>query len=134
MRDAKQWIHEGQPVIRHVRDFSHIHEGTLTYGLFLAPSLHKDTINMFWGAANGIFNGETTIIFPIRIDTFAKVLESCADYRYAGGAIAVSDVERLFSGLAAATENSPDALAWTSYLDASIDDWCKSLRTEGVVK
>jgi hypothetical protein len=130
MRDAKQWVHEGQPVIRHVRDFSHSHEGVPTYGLFLAPSLHEDTLNMFWGAARGIFSGESTIIFPVRISRFAKVLETCADYRSTRGTISLSDVKRLYNGLATATEDSPDTLAWASNLDTAIDEWCESMQME----
>ena len=53
MRDSKQWVHEGYPVLRHVLEFSHSHDGIPTYGLFLAPALHGDTIDVFWGGVSG---------------------------------------------------------------------------------
>ena len=42
-----QWFNEGQPVMRHLRDFENQHSATPNYCLFVAPSLHQDTMNTF---------------------------------------------------------------------------------------
>lgn len=39
-----QWYNEGQPVMRHLRDFENEHEDKQSYCLFIAPTLHRDTI------------------------------------------------------------------------------------------
>ena len=130
MRDSKQWISESQPVLRHVQNFLHSHDG-ITYGLFIAPALHRDTINHFWFGTKGLFEGEEVIIFPLTISKFARVLETCADFRANGGVVSLADVAGLFNGLATATADCPDSRQWTERLDAAVDAWCGSLRPAG---
>jgi hypothetical protein len=43
-----QWHNEGQPVMRHFRDFEDTSSHESNYCLFIAPKLHRDTINTFW--------------------------------------------------------------------------------------
>ena len=43
-----QWHNEGQPVMRHFRDFEDNSSLNANYCLFVAPKLHRDTINTFW--------------------------------------------------------------------------------------
>lgn len=131
MRDSKQWISEGQPVLRHVQSFQHNHEG-VTYGLFLAPVLHKDTVNHFWFGTKGLFEGEEITIFPLTIGKFSDILKTCADFRNSGGVISIAEVERLFTGLATVTAECPNSVEWSGRLDAAVDAWCDSLFPEGV--
>lgn len=132
MRDSKQWVHEGYPVLRHVHEFLHSHEGTATYGLFLAPALHGDTVDVFWGGASGNYRGETVNVFPLRFRKFAQILDTCAKFRSNGGVIGIAEIQRLVTGLATATGDCPNSLEWPSRLDAAVDAWCDSLITEGV--
>ena len=130
MRDSKQWISEGQPVLRHVQNFLNSHD-SVTYGLFIAPALHRDTINHFWFGTKGLFEGEEVIIFPLTISKFARVLETCADFRAGGGVVSLGDVASFFNGLATATADCPDSRQWPERLDAAVDAWCGSLRPAG---
>lgn len=130
MRDSKQWISEGQPVLRHVQNFRHNHDG-VTYGLFIAPVLHRDTVNHFWFGVKGVFEGEEVTVFPLTIDKFARVLETCANFRANGGVVRIAEVAGLFNGLAAATVDCPDSRQWPGLLDAAVDAWCGSLRPAG---
>lgn len=131
MRDSKQWVHEGYPVLRHVYDFLQAH-GCTTYGLFLAPVLHEDTIGVFWGGTRGVYKGENVNVFPLTISKFARILETCAKYRANGGVVSLSEVQRLFTGMATATVECPNSLEWTSRLDAAIEAWSDSLQPGGV--
>ena len=130
MRDSKQWISESQPVIRHVQKFQNDHDG-VTYGLFIAPTLHRDTINHFWFGVKGVFEGEEVTVFPLTIDKFARVLETCANFRANGGVVGIAEVAGLFNGLATATADCPDSRQWPGLLDAAVDAWCGSLRPAG---
>ena len=130
MRDSKQWISEGQPVLRHVQNFLNSHDG-VTYGLFIAPVLHRDTVNHFWFGVKGVFEGEEVMVFPLTISKFARVLETCANFRANGGVVSLADVAGLFNGLATATADCPDSRQWTGRLDAAVDAWCGSLHPEG---
>ena len=50
LTNRSQWYNEGQPVMRHLRDFEDRHADIPSYCLFIAPKLHRDTINTFWTA------------------------------------------------------------------------------------
>ena len=107
IRDSKQWVHEGYPVLRHIYEFQHSHEGTTTYGLFLAPRLHDDTIEVFWGGTQKVFKREYVNVFPMTISKFAKILEACANFRKDGGVIGIADVERLLQAWQLLRLNAP---------------------------
>ena len=54
-----QWYNEGQPVMRHLRDFENKHQDKDSYCLFIAPKMHRDTINTFWTAIKYEYEGRT---------------------------------------------------------------------------
>ncbi|MDR1663049.1 MAG: AlwI family type II restriction endonuclease, partial [Endomicrobium sp.] len=41
-----QWFNEGQPVMRHLRNFENINKNA--YCVFIAPSIHSDSAETFW--------------------------------------------------------------------------------------
>ncbi len=58
LRSREQWYNEGQPVMRHLRDFESKYSNKPSYCLFIAPTLHRDTINTFWTAIKYEYEGE----------------------------------------------------------------------------
>ena len=52
-----QWHNEGQPVMRHFRDFENASVLNDNYCLFIAPKLHRDTINTFWFSVKYEYEG-----------------------------------------------------------------------------
>lgn len=70
-----QWYNEGQPVMRHLREFEDCHSETPSYCLFVAPRLHDDTINTFWIAVKYEYEGAKQRIIPITITELVEILE-----------------------------------------------------------
>ena len=70
-----QWYNEGQPVMRHLREFEDCHSEIPSYCLFIAPRLHDDTINTFWFAVKYEYEGSRQKIIPITITELIKILE-----------------------------------------------------------
>lgn len=70
-----QWYNEGQPVMRHLREFENSHSKTPSYCLFVAPRLHEDTINTFWIAVKYEYEGVKQKIIPITITELIEILE-----------------------------------------------------------
>ena len=75
-----QWFNEGQPVMRHLRDFEIKHSETPSYCLFIAPSIHKDTINTFYTSVKYEYEGRKQKIIPITIAQLISVLELLKSY------------------------------------------------------
>jgi len=75
LKDRSQWFNEGQPVMRHLREFEEENSDKETYCLFIAPSLHVDTLETFWMAINYGYKGIKQKIIPITLKQFVKLLE-----------------------------------------------------------
>jgi len=132
MKDSKQWVHETIPVLRHVHEFTQRHN-QVTYGLFVAPAIHSDTVNMFWLATKGGYQGEKILIFPVTINQFTEILKVCISIRSNGGNVSSSQVESLFNGMAQATTSTDNSQNWLNNLKSAIGDWCVSLSKEGAL-
>ncbi|WP_373002994.1 AlwI family type II restriction endonuclease [Sulfurimonas sp.] len=70
-----QWHNEGQPVMRHFRDFENASSTELNYCLFIAPKLHRDTINTFWFSLKYEYEGTKQKIVPFTINQIIEILE-----------------------------------------------------------
>jgi len=76
LRDRSQWFNEGQPVMRHLREFEDTNPDKETFCLFVAPSLHVDTVETFWNSVYGLgYKGKKQKIIPLTINQFVKLLE-----------------------------------------------------------
>lgn len=70
-----QWFNEGQPVMRHLRDFEN-KDVKVSYCLFVAPSIHQDTLNTFWYSTKYEYEGKKQNIIPLTIKQLNEVLLS----------------------------------------------------------
>ena len=75
MKNRNQWFNEGQPVMRHLRDFEIENNDKPAYCLFIAPEIHRDTINTFWQSIKYEYEGEKQKIVPLTIKQFIRLLE-----------------------------------------------------------
>ncbi len=73
LNGRNQWYNEGQPVMRHLKDFSDKH-GIESYCLFIAPSIHRDTLNTFWTSSKYEYEGKKLKIVPISLQKFISIL------------------------------------------------------------
>ena len=70
-----QWHNEGQPVMRHFRDFENSSSHEDNYCLFVAPKMHRDTINTFWFSLKYEYEGHKQKIIPLTISQIVEILE-----------------------------------------------------------
>src|SRR5258708_36712524 len=79
---ADQERYESFSVIRHVEDFARKVHYEETYGLFIAPRIHRDTIVKFFMAwKQGGFYGEDVKIVPLTVAQFREVARSYSTRR-----------------------------------------------------
>lgn len=69
-----QWVNEGQPVMRHFRDFEESNTSSPNYCLFVAPTIHQDTLNTFWISVKYEYMGSQQKIIPITINQLISIL------------------------------------------------------------
>lgn len=75
LTNRDQWHNEGQPVMRHFRDFEKISNKSDNYCLFVAPKMHRDTINTFWFSVKYEYEGKKQKIIPLTITQLIEILE-----------------------------------------------------------
>jgi len=108
-----QWINEGQPVMRHLRDFE-IKNKDNSFCLFLAPKIHRDTFNTFSFSNKYEYEGEKQRIIPLSITQFLKILKRVLIKKVESNPITHSEFKELLSHLYILAVDSKD-----------VDDWAK---------
>ena len=78
-----QWYNEGQPVMRHLRDFELFNKDKDCYCLFVAPSLHRDTINTYYQSVKYEYEGTKQKIIPITIKQLIEILKIVSNVKKA---------------------------------------------------
>lgn len=122
-----QWVNEGQPIMRHLRDFEKEHTDKDTYCLFVAPSLHRDTLNTFWNSVKYEYEGEKQRIIPLSITSFIELLDVLLQLKSRNKAFKHTDLTNLYEEIIAASQTSPSVIEWQNKIPAIMTDWRKTL-------
>ena len=77
-RGNTQWVMEGQPVQRHLRQIEDQYSKP-AYALFLAPKLHADTVETFWIANMHGYQGNKQKIAALEMPTWRDYLKTQQD-------------------------------------------------------
>ncbi len=74
-----QWVLEGQPVMRHLREFEEANIADKVICVFIAPRIHNDTYSTFWTAVKYEYNGSPQRIVPLSTYQYADFLEGLCE-------------------------------------------------------
>ncbi|MBU4480814.1 AlwI family type II restriction endonuclease, partial [Patescibacteria group bacterium] len=127
LTDRSQWYNEGQPVMRHVRDFENSHTNKATYCLFIAPRLHQDTIETFWMAIKYGYKGTTQRIVPLSITQFIRLLEILLEIRKQGKKFTHDELLNLYEQILGLTNRVAHSEEWIEQIPEAITAWQKSI-------
>jgi hypothetical protein len=111
-----QWVMEGQPVQRHLRD---IEEATVkpAYGLFLAPKLHPDTVETFWIANVHGYQGQAQRIIPLEFEAWQTFLTAVRP-RIESGELKHSEILNFFVKAMPQGEELNNSIAWKQRINS----------------
>lgn len=118
-----QWYNEGQPVMRHLRNFEDANDGKVTYCLFIAPSLHRDTINTFWNSIKYEYEGRQQRIIPLSISNFIELLKTLMAVKKKGREIPHSELSILYDSILSNSANSRDVNEWMAKIPETLHSW-----------
>ncbi len=122
-----QWYNEGQPVMRHVREFERRHAKKNVYCLFIAPRLHQDTIETFWMAIKYGYRGEKQKIVPLSISQFIKLLETLLEIKTQGGNFTHDELLALYKLIIELTDYVKHSEEWIKQIPETIAKWRQSI-------
>ncbi|NCA78687.1 MAG: AlwI family type II restriction endonuclease [Sphingobacteriia bacterium] len=116
-----QWFNEGQPVMRHLRDFENNHATLPNYCLFIAPQIHQDTINTFWTAVKYEYEGKKQKIIPITISELIDLLEIIRNVKQKGMRITHTEM-MTFYNCCVELDTIPNAIVWRKHIVSEIQN------------
>ncbi|MBR1850319.1 MAG: AlwI family type II restriction endonuclease [Bacteroidales bacterium] len=127
LSDRQQWFNEGQPVMRHLYDFEQAHSDKRNYCLFIAPSLHRDTANVYWGYRKIGYEGTHQNIVPLTIDQFVGLIDTLILLKKRGNKLSCRDIVSLYDTIVDSADKSPDATAWVASIAGILTTWKQQL-------
>ena len=120
----KQWIQEGQPVMRHLRDFENKNRGNPdTFCVFIAPKVREDTYSIFWTSVKYEYDGKTQKIIPLTTKQFAAILKKLVKYLENGRTFSHQDLYELYNKLVDKTKHLQGFSQWVSSISETINEW-----------
>lgn len=122
-----QWYNEGQPVMRHLRDFENKHNDKKTYCLFIAPKIHRDTVNTFWTAIKYEYEGKVQKIVPLSITDFVSVLKTLVKIKSENKFLKHDEISRLYEEIIGSSKSYTDSGEWLKNIPNAISTWQASL-------
>ncbi len=122
-----QWYNEGQPVMRHVRDFEDKYNEKRAYCLFISPRLHVDTAETFWVAIKHGYKGAQQRIVPLSITQLIEILEVLVTLKRAGKLFSHQDLSMLFDQILTITNATEDSDRWIERIPDTVSVWGESL-------
>jgi len=127
LSDRSQWYNEGKPVMRHVRDFENKYIDKETYCVFIAPKLHRDTINTFWISVKYEYEGIKQKIIPITINQFTIILKYLISLKQNNKYLTHKKIKDLFNMIISQTNIATNSEEWISSIPSIIEKWGQSI-------
>lgn len=121
-----QWYNEGQPVMRHLRSFENANATLPSYCLFVAPALHKDTVNTFYISVKYEYEGQQQRIIPITIPQLKLILHVVQTTLKQKKVFTHSLIKELYDECVDLS-NVRDSTQWLEKISNTIGDWSKRI-------
>lgn len=119
-----QWFNEGQPVMRHLRDFENSNRNS--YCIFIAPTIHTDSAETFHIANTIGYKGSKQKIAPITIKQFVELLKTLKQMREENKQFTHNNLKSLMDNIAESA-NSVNSDEWIANTQSIINSWSANL-------
>lgn len=119
-----QWFNEGQPVMRHLRDFENSNRNS--YCIFIAPTIHTDSAETFHIANTIGYKGSKQKIAPITIKQFVELLKTLKQIREENKQFTHNNLKSLVDNIAESANNT-NSDEWIANTQGIINSWSADL-------
>jgi hypothetical protein len=123
-----QWFNEGQPVMRHLKDFGN--NNANSYCIFIAPTIHVDSAETFWVANTVGYKGGKQKIAPITISQFIELLKTLRTMRKNGKQFLHSYLKELVEKIAGSANQINNSDDWVANTQNILTAWNTKLLSE----
>lgn len=127
MKNRDQAQNERQPVMRHLRDFENLYPNKQCYCIFIAPVLHRDTLNTFWMGVKYEYEGRQQKIIPMTLNQYTNILKIVLEKNKKGIRVNHRDIKSLLDSCSEIPiTDGLTSVDWQSAIDNKITEWSKS--------
>ena len=130
LSDRSQWYNEGQPVMRHVRDFENKYSDKQVYCVFVAPRLHPDTAETFWVSIKHGYKGAQQKIIPLSLSQFIKLLDVLLEVKRQGKQFKHVDLFKLYEEIIKLTKAVEHSDKWLEKIPETLNLWRQAVLQE----
>lgn len=120
-----QWFNEGQPVMRHLRDFENSNRNS--YCFFIAPTIHTDSAETFYIANTFGYKGSKQKIAPLTIKQFIHLLKTLKSMREANIPFIHSYLRNLADEIIESAKKISNSDDWVSNTQNIVKSWSAGL-------
>lgn len=120
-----QWFNEGQPVMRHLRDFENKHDNA--YCIFIAPTIHADSAETFYIANTIGYKGGKQKIAPLTIKQFIEMLKTLKQMREANKHFTHTNLKNLIDNICKSANEVNNSDDWVANAQGIINSWSFNL-------
>ena len=124
LKSRDQWYNEGQPVMRHLRSFEEKNDNS--YCLFVAPTLHEDTVNTFYYSVKYEFEGKPQKIIPITIKQLIQILDTFKIMSLKNKTFTHKNIKELFDNCVEISKFN-DSIEWKTVIENELTSWQNNL-------
>ena len=121
-----QWFNEGQPVMRHLRDFEK-RNPKQSYCLFIAPRLHQDTVNTFYNSVKYEYEGEKQKIIPMTITQLIDILQAIKLMIKGKRKFVHSELMKLYDTCVDMGKVA-NSQVWLAHIQNSLAEWTQKIK------
>ena len=118
-----QWVQEGQPVMRHLRDFEIQNKDDEIFCIFIAPQIHNDTYSQFWFSVKYEYNGLPQKIVPLTAEQFAILLETLLKLLKQNKRFTHKELYELYAVVINETKRLESFSEWAIFIQKTVKDW-----------
>lgn len=127
LTDRSQWYQEGQPIMRHARDFEKHYADKNVFCLFIAPRIHRDTVNTFWNAVKYEYEGSKQRIIPLTIGQLIELLGILLQIKKKRPIFKHEDLLGLYTKIIELTNVVGQSDLWLEKIPEAINEWKESM-------
>lgn len=117
-----QWVLEGQPIMRHLRDFENKYSKDEIYCVFVAPKIHNDTLSTYWTATKYEYDGNPQKIVPFTTEQFSVLLQTHLELAQNGKKLYHNDLQNLYNEITS-VKSIKGFLDWSLQIPKIIENW-----------
>lgn len=125
LKARDQWFNEGQPVMRHLRDFENKHANA--YCLFIAPTIHTDSAETFYVANTVGYKGGKQKIAPLTIKQFVEILKTLRQMRESNKYFTHTHLKSLIDNISESANKVNNSDDWINNTQNIINMWSFNL-------